>query len=143
ELADFDDVAANYRLNLAGCEVADDHRALRPALLFQLHERLAVLPYLDRELRQVAHFQEFSWLLPSGPGKILRRENGAIWANLDQSALVVHLHDQPRNITALLDGMAPVIVLVGIELAQIVAQYIRQVPAPAVAPLVCVQSVAN
>ena len=143
ELGVLEAVAADHRLDLAGCVVDGHHRALRPALLFQLNARRAVPQFLDRELRQVAHFQEFSWLLPSGPGKILRRENGAIWANLDQSALVVHLHDQPRNITALLDGMAPVIVLVGIELAQIVAQYIRQVPAPAVAPLVCVQSVAN
>ena len=53
---------------------------------------------------QIADGQQFGGRFAAGPGEIRRREKGAIRADLDGGALVVHGRDQAGDVIALFDG---------------------------------------
>src|ERR1700683_4619681 len=78
----------------------------------------------------------------AGPRKIRRRKNGAVRADFDGGVLFVRAQHEAGDEAALFDGMAPVFVLVGVQLAEVVAQDVGKIAAPAVAPVVAVQAVA-
>ena len=92
---------------------------------------------------KVADFQQVGGRLAAGPGKIRLGEQGAIRADLDRGGLVVDGRDQARDVVALVDRPAPVVVLVGLERIAMVAQDIVELAAPAVTPVVGVQAVAD
>src|SRR6266404_657375 len=78
-----------------------------------------------------------------GPGKIWLHKQGAIRAYLDGRGFFVDGRDESRDIVALVDRPAPIIVLVGIERVAMIAQNIFEFAAPAVPPVVGMQAVAN
>ncbi len=81
--------------------------------------------------------------LAAGPGKIRRREQGVVRADLDGRGFVVDGRDQALHVIAFVDRPAPVVVFVGFQRVAVVRQNIVELAAPAVAPVVGVQAVAN
>ena len=79
----------------------------------------------------------------AGPGDVRGRQEGAIGADLDGGAFVVDGEDEAGNVTSLLDGVAPIVVFVGVELAEIVFEDVGELAAPAVAAIVNVEAVAD
>ena len=105
--------------------------------------RDAAVDVLDIDLRKIADFQQVGGRMAAGPGKIRLGEQGAIRADLDGRGLVVDRRDQARDIVALVDRPAPVVVLVGLERVAMVAQDVVKLAAPAVPAVVGVQAVAD
>src|SRR6266704_3429850 len=99
--------------------------------------------FLDGQLRQVTHFQEIAGFFTASPREIVGGKNSAVRPDFDDRISFAHGEDKSGNVASLLDRVAPIVVFVSIELAKIVAQHIRQIPFPPVAPLVGVQTIAQ
>ena len=112
-------------------------------MLFQLHARRGTAQFLNRELRQVAHLQQFRRLPAAGPGKIARRQNGTVRPDFDDRVAIADAQHESGNVTPFFNGVAPILVFIGVEPTEIVAQDVRQIPFPPVASLIGVQPVAQ
>ena len=136
-------VAADHGFDFPGGIIDGEKRPLRAGLLFELGAHGVVAQFLNRELRQVADFQQIAGFLAASPDEIVGREDSAVRADLDDRVFVRHREDKPGDVTSLLDGMPPIVVFVRIQFAEIVAQHVGKVALPAVAPFVTVQTIAQ
>src|SRR5437879_8414973 len=71
------------------------------------------------------------------------RKNSAIRSNLDDCIFVAEAHDQAGDVASLFDSVAPILVFVTIELAEVVAKDVRKIALPTVAAFVAVQAIAQ
>ena len=111
--------------------------------MFELEACGGFAKILNRKLREIADIKNFVGLLVAGPGDVRRREQSAVIPNFDGGTLLVDGEDQTGGVASLFDSVAPVVVFVSIEPAEIVVDNVGKFVAPAVAAIVDVQAVAN
>ena len=143
EFGIFKTVTANHGFDFPGGIVDGQKRALRPGLLFELNTHGIVPHFLNGELGEVTHFQEFGRFLAAGPGEIVGRENSAVRPDFDDRVSFAHREDESAQVASLLDRVAPIVVFVGFQLAEIVAEDVGKIASPTVAAFVAVQTVAE
>ncbi len=71
------------------------------------------------------------------------RKNGTVRADFYGGAFIVGSEDESGEVSSLFDGMAPIVIFVGIEFAEIVAKHVGELVAPAMTTIVDVQAIAN
>ena len=136
-------VTANHGLDFPSGIVDGEERALGPGLLFKLNAHGVVTQFLDGELREVTHFQEIGRFLAARPDEIVRRKNSTVRPDFDDRILLSHRQNESGDIASLLERVAPIVVFVTFELAEIVAQDVRKIALPAVPPFIAVQTIAE
>src|ERR1700674_4763358 len=136
-------VAANHGLDFTGGIIDGEQRALRAGLLFELDADSIVPQFLNGELSEVADPQKVRRFLAAGPGKIAGRKNRAVRADLDDGILFVNGEGETGYVASLFDRMAPIVVFVGVEFSEIVADDVWQIALPTMAAFIAVQAVAE
>ena len=118
-------------------------RGLRGRLLLELHFGRGAGNLLHRHDNQIAGLQQVGRGFVARPGEIGRRQHRVIGAQLDRGELRLDGGDEPRDVIALLNRVAPIVVLIFLGRSQVIAQNIGQIAAPAVAAVVGMQAVAH
>ena len=73
----------------------------------------------------------------------MRGKNGTVRTEFYGGAFIVGSEDESGEVSSLFDGMAPIVIFVGIEFAEIVAEHVGELVAPTMAAIVDVQAIAN